>query len=223
MNFIKKIFENKTDELVHQQFTRFGKGNYERALLTIKKSKRLAIKSSFEFSNDFVELVAQEASSDIEISGTIVALHEFSIDIENEYSKRGKVHKADIKRQTIKKEKLKEIYEKFKFDFLLLNLEADNCSLKCKNSLPKPGGTLKDNFCSAYFDNLNVAKEFAFDVPDFKELIIKHVYEITDLIVSKEFEDDFAKARLNAKRKGKIIRILNIDGKEIKKEHDLLV
>ena len=223
MNFIRKIFENKADELVHQQFVRFGKGNYERALLTIKKSKRLAIKSSFEFSNDFVELISQEASSDIEISGAIIALHEFSLDIENEYSKRGKIYKADIKRQTIKKEKLKEIYEKFKFDFLLLNLEADNCSLKCKNSLPKPGGALKNNFCSAYFDNLSVAKEFTFDVPDFKELTIKHVFEIDDLIIFKDDEDDFAKARINAKRKGKIIRILSIDGKEIKKEHDLLV
>lgn len=223
MNFIKKIFENKPDELVHQQFIRFGKGNYERALITIKKSKRLAIKSSFEFLNDFVEMISQEASSDIEISGTIVALHEFSLDIENEYSKRGKVYKADIKRQTIRKEKLKEIYEKFRFDFLLLNLEADNCSLKCKSSLPRPGGKIKDDFCSASFDNLNLLNEFVFEADNFKEVKIKHIYEITDIIVSKEDEDDFAKARINAKRKGKIIRIATIDGKEIKKEHDLLV
>lgn len=223
MNFIRKIFENKADELVHQQFIRFGKGNYDRALLTIKKTGRLSIKSSFEFSNDFVELIAQEASSDIEISGVIIASHEFNLDIENEYSKRGKVYKAEIKEQKIKKEKLKEICENFKFDNLLLNLEANNCSLKCKNSLPKPGGALKDNFCSVYFDNLDIAKEFAFDFPDFKELIIKHIFEITDLIVSKDDEDDFLKARINAKRKGKIIRILSVDGKEIKKEHDLLV
>jgi hypothetical protein len=95
--------------------------------------------------------------------------------------------------------------------------------LKCKDSLPKPGGALKDNFCSASFDNLDIVKEFAFDVDDFKTLSIKHIFKIEDIIVSKEFESDFEKARLNAKRKGKIIRILNVDGKEIKKEHDLLV
>ena len=223
MNFVKKIFYNKVDELVHRHFTRFGKGDYERALLIIKKSSKLNIKSSFEFANDFVELIMQEASSDIEISGVIFCAHEFSLDLENEYSKRGKIYKAEIKEQKIKKEKLKEIYEKFKFDHLLLNLNADNCSLKCKNSLPKPGSALKDNFCSASFDNVDLAKEFAFDVDNFKTLVIKHLFKIEDLVVFKEDENNFEKARINARRKGKVIRILNIDGKEIKKEKDILV
>lgn len=223
MNFIKKIFENKADDLVHKQFTRFGKGEYERALLTLKKSSKLNIKASFEFSNDLVELIIQEASSNIEISGVILAAHEFNLDLKNEYSKRGKIYKAEIEEQIITKEKLKEIFEKFKFDWLLLNLSADNCSLKCKSSLPKPGGTLKDDFCSASFENLNIAKEFAFDVDNFKVLIIKHIFKIEDLIVNKEDENNFEKARINAKRKGKILRILDVDGKEIKKEINLLV
>ena len=223
MNFIKKIFENKADELVHKQFVRFGKGNYECALLTIKKSGRLYVKTSFEFSNDIVYLIAQEADSDIEISGNIIAFHEIKLDLENESAKRGKVYKAEIKKQKIKKEKLKEIYENFKLDNLLLNLEANNCSLKCKSSLPRPGGKIKDDFCSASFDNLSLLKEFVFEADNFKEVKIKHIFEITDMIVSKDDEDDFARARINAKRKGKIIRIATIDGKEIKKEHDLLV
>ncbi|MBU0930132.1 MAG: hypothetical protein KJ623_03595 [Nanoarchaeota archaeon] len=223
MNFIEKIFENKVDELVHKQFTRFGKGEYERALLTIKKCSRLNIKSSFEFSNDFVELISKEADSEIEISGVILASHEFSVDLKNEYSKRGKIYKAELEKQTITKEKLNEIYEKFKLDHLLLNLNTDNCSLKCKNSLPKPGGKIKDNFCSASFDNVNLAKEFVFETDNFKQAIIKHIFKIEDLIVSKDDEDDFEKSRINAKRKGKIIRIININGKEEKKEKDLLV
>ena len=38
---IKKIFEDKVDDLVKKQFTRFSKGQFERALITIKKSKDL--------------------------------------------------------------------------------------------------------------------------------------------------------------------------------------
>ncbi|MFA5176431.1 MAG: hypothetical protein WC413_04215 [Candidatus Nanoarchaeia archaeon] len=227
MNFIKEIFENKGSELAHEQFKRFGKGNYtDRALINLKKSKKLSVKTSFEFSNFLCYLIAKEASSKINISGAIVAFRDFGkeLDLQNEYSKRGKVYRADITEQEITKEKLSEIIEKFKFDFLLLKLRADNCNLSCKDSLPKPGGTLKDNFCSASFENVDITKEFAFDVKeDFSNLIIKHIYEITDLIIPKETEDDFAKARLLAKRKGKIIRILNLDGKEIKKEFNLLV
>lgn len=223
MNFIQKIFEDKPDNLVHKQFTRFGKGEYERALLTVKKGLRLSIKSSFEFSNDFVEIISKEASSDIKISGVILCAHEFNLDLENEYSKRGKIYKAEIKEQKIKKEKLKEIFEKFKFDWLLLTLSADNCSLKCKTSLPKPGGTIKDDFCSVSFDNINLTKEFVFETDNFKQAIIKHIFKIEELIVSKDDEDDFEKARINAKRKGKIIRFITIDGKEEKKEINLLV
>ena|SRR3989344_2354441 len=223
MNFIRKIFENKQDELVHKQFVRFGKGNYECALLTVKKSGRFYLKTSFEFSNDIVELIAQEADSDIEISGDIIAFHEIKLDLESEITKRGKLYRVEIKKQKIKREKLKEICENFKFDYLSLNLEANNCSLKCKGSLPKPGGKIKDDFCSASFDNLNLLKEFVFEADNFKEVKIKHIFEINDLVVSKDDENDFARARINAKRKGKIIRIAIVDGKEIKKEHDLLV
>ncbi len=222
MNFIKKIFEDKVDDLVHNQFTRFGKGEYERAFVKLKKSKKLSVKTSFEFSNDLVYLIADNAEGDIEISGVIIRKgKDLDLDLENEKGKRGKIYKLTIKKQNISKTKLKEIYNEFKGDSLLLTLKAKNCSLKCKNSLPKPGGKLKENFCISSFSNLDVAREFAFDVSNFKNLEIVHTFKIEDIIAGNE--KDFEEIRKNSKRKGKVIRSLDVDGEHIEKEHDLLV
>ena len=74
MNFIKKIFENKIDDLVHKQFTRFSKWQFERAVITIKKSKNLTLKTSYEFSNDFVDLIAQNTKEKLQVTGKIISL-----------------------------------------------------------------------------------------------------------------------------------------------------
>jgi len=84
--------------------------------------------------------------------------------------------------------------------------------------LPKPGGTIKPDFCSATLP-LECLNEFAWDVKDFKVLSIRHVLHITDIRFSPELmKSNPARARLEAKRVGKIERILNIDGKEEKRE-----
>ena len=75
-----------------------------------------------------------------------------------------------------------------------------------------------------YTDKLDFAKEFAFDVSiDFKKLFIKHTFFVKDIIVPKEYENDFLKARLYSKRKGKIIRIIDIDGRTEEREFDFEV
>ena len=55
------------------------------------------------------------------------------------------------------------------------------------------------------------------EVENFKKVEIKHTFDITEIIIPKD-EKDFAKMREMAKRKGKIIRELDIDGKKLKKE-----
>jgi len=40
--------------------------------------------------------------------------------------------------------------------------------------------------------------------------------------VPKEYENDFAKARFYAKRKGKLVRTITIDGQAEEKTYDLL-
>ena len=49
---------------------------------------------------------------------------------------------------------------------------------------------------------------------------IKHDFIINEIVIPDELknEKDFAKIREMSRRKGKIIRNLNIDGKDVKKE-----
>ncbi len=225
MNFIKKIFEKKVDELVHHQFIRFGIGDYERALITLTKGKDLKIKTSYDLANDIFAIIAENIKENADVSGEIISNKDFEKELEIEiknYSKRGNLYTAELK-TTLKPEQLKEIYQKFKFDFLLLSVNSKNFKLSTSKSLPKPGGKIKDNFCSAILP-LSLLDEFAFDIKqDFKQLKITHKYIITEIIIPDNVKNDFTLARLKAKRKGKLIRTLEIDGKQLIKEIELNV
>lgn len=225
MNFIKKIFIGEPDQLVHRQFIRFGIGEYDRAYIEIKKNKNLKIKTSFEFSNDLFGLVSENIGEEAEVFGKIIANYDFESELNflTKFTKRGKLYTGEVKSE-LKPEELSLIYEKFKSNFLLLNVKSSKFVLKVGKSLPKPGGkVIKENFCSMTLP-LNLIDEFAFDFPhDFKVAKIYHKYLINEVVIPEEFKDDPAKARIEGKRKGEIIRYLDIDGKKEVRQVDLLV
>ena len=74
MNFIKKIFDGKSDEKVHVQFRKFSKGDFrDRAIVEIKKSKdNCVIKTSFEFANDLVETIAGKIQGETHVTGASI-------------------------------------------------------------------------------------------------------------------------------------------------------
>lgn len=224
MNFIKQIVDKQVDESTHKRFARYGKGEYERGLLWIKKSKKnIRLKASYDWSNDLFGIIANNISEDTEVKGKIVATRDFESELDVEtsnYSKRGKMYTAEIE-LTLTPEQMKSIYEKFKGDFILLNIKSDDFKLRVKNKVPKPGGKIKDNFCSATLP-LNTLDEFAFDFDqDFAEASIVNKFIITDLEVPDGYKDDFAQARLMAKRKGKLIRTITADGNNTEKEYPM--
>ncbi|MEK6864305.1 MAG: hypothetical protein AABX27_03365 [Nanoarchaeota archaeon] len=227
MNFLKNIFIGKTDASAHAKFVRYGKGEYERLLFEIIKGKNnIRIKSSFDFANDFAGLISENLKDTANVSGKIIAPYDFKADISaicepSAYSKRGKLYTAELSAD-LSPDMFRRLYEKFSPYFLLLNIKSNDFSLKVGKSLPKPGGAIKPNFCSATLP-LSLIDEFAWDVKqEFSKLEIKHILNITDIVISPELRNDPAKARIEAKRKGKIVRILTIDGKEFRKETDFI-
>jgi len=217
MNFIKKIFSGKTDESVHKQFVRFGKGEYRRrALLSIWKTKAIKVKSSFEFANDFVNFVSEigEAS----FSGNIWSKGELP-------GLLGKKREGKIIYEVngLTSRQIKEISPKVYY--FLLNAEGPGIKLRIKTKLPKPGkgeDEIDDKFCQMEIDEKYYSKvkdDFFWDLPDIKKATVEHTFVIKDIVLPKG-ETDYAKIRELAKRKGKIIRTANIDGKEVKKEID---
>lgn len=206
--FIKKIWQGKGD--VHSSFIRFGKGKFEnRAALSLQKTSKIKLRGSFDWANDFVNLVSELA--DAKFSGII--LNKEPLDLENEKKKSG-IFEYEV--SEISSEKIREI--KDKVYCMLLDTEAPGLTLKMKKKLPKPGKSreakIDDKFCQleAELKYWPQIKE-AFMLPECKKAKISHTYIIDELIFPQG-EKDFAKIRELTKRKGKIIRKMEIDGKE---------
>ncbi|MEM3091068.1 MAG: hypothetical protein QXX55_00180 [Candidatus Pacearchaeota archaeon] len=215
MNFIKEIFDNKSNEKIHKQFIRFGRGEYgKKALLSLWKTKNVKISSSFEFANDFVLFVANLGN--VKFHGYIWSKEE--IEDFSGVKKEGKwIYQVNDLSPNDIKNLAPRIY------YFLLNAEGDGIKLKIKNKLPKPGkGEMKvdDKFCQLELEERyykQVKDDFFWDIPDCKKAQIEHIFIITDIILPKG-ETDYAKMRELAKRRGKVIRIAKFDGKETKKE-----
>ena len=217
MNFIKKIFDEKINGKVHEQFIRFGKGEYGgRALLSLWKTKNVKIKGSSEFANDFVMFVAN--LGDVNFNGIIWSEEQLE-----GFSGKKKKGKWFYEVKDIKSENIKEFEDKV-YCFLL-NGEGEGIKIKIKSKLPKPGkseGKIDSNFCQIELDEkyYNKAKEdFFWDMPEGRKISIKHKFVIESIVMPKN-EKDYTKIREMAKRKGKIIREADVDGKEIIKEKE---
>jgi hypothetical protein len=230
VNFIKKIWLGKIDNSVHSQFTRFSRGIFaNRAVLAVSKGKAIRICSTFEFANDFVNLVSGLA--DVKFSGVVLskeALDEIFMKSHvgwDESKKKGLfVYLVEGMSGSVVNEIKDKIY------CMLLDAEASGISLKIKKRLPKPGKGGKekvdDKFCileidAKFFPQLH--EEFLFDLPfDFKKARISHTFNVSSITLPKG-EKDFEQVRLKAKRKGKILRVAEVDGRTIQNEKDFEV
>jgi len=207
--FIKKILQDRADEEVHKHFVRFGKGEYKgRAALSIWKTSKIRVGGGFDYANDFV-LLASEFN--VKFSGLISSKE--PLGLEGERKKAGLfVYEVS----NLGKEKIREIANKSYY--MLLDGEGE-VSLKIKKKLPKLGKSgeakVDDKFCVLEADLKfwpRIKEAFCWDVEG-KKIKIKHTYIITDLIMPKD-EKDFAVIREKTRRKGKIIRKIEVDGKE---------
>ena len=218
MNFIKEIFQGKSSETGHRQFIRFGKGEYGgRALLSLRKTKNIKIRGSFEFANDFVFFVTNLGG--VSFSGDIWSKEE--IEGLSGQKKAGKwIYQVDGFTSSQVKNLAGRVY------YFLLNTEQEGIKLRIKSKLPKPGKAedkVDDKFCQLELDEKYykaVKDDFFWDLPEGKKIDIEHKFIINEIVFPKTNEKDFAKIREMAKRKGRIIRIANIDGKEVKFERD---
>ena len=227
MNFIKKIFNGDVDESVHLQFQKFSKGEFQnRALIEAKKTgKGYTIKTSAEFANGLVRVVAEKLGEEsARVTGAIVSTQ----DLTGELEFTSKKQFQGVKKYLIDKEmsgtEIINLLDKFPKNFFALSFEVGDNKLKIKPKAPKSGkpgkekdGGPKPDFCRLKTSDKNIAENFVFEKPDFKEAKINHVFFI-DEIIMPEGETDFAKIREIAKRKGRIVREAVIDGKEMKKE-----
>ncbi len=213
--FIKKVWNGKGDE-AHQYFVRFSRGTFEnRALMGLQKTTKIKLKGSFEWANDFSKVAAE--LGEVSFSGTIFSKVELP-ELTQFLSKKKEVKQYDV--ENLSSETVKQIQDRAYV--MLLNAESENIKLKTKKKLPKPGksgeGKVDDKFCQLEVDlkYWNQIKE-GFMLPECKKCKIKHNI-IVDEIILPEGEKDPAKIRELAKRKGKIIRKMEVDKQETQEE-----
>ncbi|MEK6948367.1 MAG: hypothetical protein AABX19_03945 [Nanoarchaeota archaeon] len=227
MNFIKKIFENKVDDTVHRQFKRFSKGNFEnRALVDIKVGSNVKVKTSFEYANDFARFMANTIKDKVKISGGVITTKDIKKDLDFEPTvKQFAGVKTYLIENEMSKDQIINLMDKFPDALFLFSLTTEYGTLKTKVKAPKAGKAGKGDeepkadYCVFSTSDKNFVKEFAFDIKEpFKSLFIKHTFVVESLVVPEEYKNDLEKARMNARRKGKIIRNLTIDEKQEVKE-----
>jgi len=230
MNFIKKLFQNQTDEKVHNQFTRYGQGTFEnKALIDIAvQSKKIKIKTSPEFANELVEFLANSIQDKTSVKGIVFSTRNLSNEttIKFQEIKNAMGVKKHIVDGDLSKEEILELTEKFPHASINLSFATDEGDLKIKEKAPKSGKssgkedeTPKADYCIFSTEDKAILEDFVFDIKEpFKKAFIKHTFIIQDIKIPEEYKNDFAMARLKATRKGKIIRTLNVDGKEYTKE-----
>jgi hypothetical protein len=194
MLFTDKILKNKIDDSVHKSLVRFSKGEFEgRGAMKISFPKGiLKLTASYDLIKDITMSVANYADK-IEIKGKVI---------------KGK-QKEELD-EKVSGEDLKKLCEEN--SYVLLNLDFGEYSVKVGKNLPKPGKPPKNNFCKCILP-MELLKELT-DLKDFKKLEISNTIIIEEIIIPEEHKDDFEQARLNSKRKGKIIRKIIMDKKE---------
>ncbi len=229
MNHIKNIFEKNIDEWTHKKFIRYGLGQFEKETFFMKKTgKGVTIQAGHEYLDVIFDFLSGIIDEDVPLKGVIVTKKKILPELQAQGIEpekvTGKKYTIDI---TLNPAKFKEFVKAFNQYALLLNLKSPNYVLKLKKSIPKPG-KLVEKFLTAKLpkkDYEAAKKLFLFDNPgsEFKTVEIKHTYIIDKIDVPKQYENDPAQARLKATRKGKIKRLVNIDGKTTETEIEMNV
>ena len=226
---LKKIFSGKSDSFVHNEFIKFGKGKFEnKYLLECKKQKdKWSIKTSAEFANFLVRACLEKANGEIDVQGVIVSTNDLRGEAKFEIERIKQF--AGVKQMVVNCRtnalNILELMNKYPRAFYALSFSTPAFVLKIKPKAPKSGKPSskegegpKCDFCSLKTSDREIIEDLFFDFPNFNEIKIKHTIEINQIILPSGIEDP-VKIRELAKKKGRIIREIEVDGrKEIKEK-----
>ena len=232
--FIKKIFDGKAekDDLVHVQFQKFSRGEFkDKAVIIYSKSKdKYTLSTSYEYANELTRFMAEKLGSNkTKITGPIISTR----DLKGQLNYASIKQFAGVKQYVLDCEmsgnEILDLLNKLPTAFFALSMKIGDTELKTKPKAPVSGkpstkadAPVKADFCKFYTLDKKLLSGFIFDseITDAtKKAEIKHIYSINDIIIPTD-QTDPAKMREMAVRKGKVTRIITIEEKIVKKEHD---
>jgi hypothetical protein len=237
--------------IVHRHFYRYSKGEFTGPALKASQTKtKISLKGSHEYEDLIQEIVVDTITkSEVEINGILISGSDISGEINNfgldwdliKSSGQTENYKADIS-DAIEKKKLLEIIDSFRnHSYLLLSFNlGPNCKVTTKKRIPQPSKkkpededlNQKTQFCTGVISttekNIKLIYEsalhdFKSDLPDnWKTITLTNNYKIEDIIIPKEAKNSLM-MRIMAIRKGKMSRILDVDGTIIEKQYNIVV
>ncbi len=225
---IKKIFEGVFDEEVHDGFLKFGKGEFKDKFLIVgkKQASKWAVKTGAEFANFFVRKCLEKLGDEkTGMKGVIISTMDLSEEINFEIVKKKnfKGIRQLVVDTEISPEEILNFMEKYSRIFFALSFRGYDFELKIKAKPPKSakpgkeGGNVKPDFCSLKTTDENLIRELFFDVGlNWKEIKIHHIVIVDEIIYPKDCPPE--EMREKSKRKGRVVRTIEIDGRRIEKE-----
>lgn len=224
------IFAGVPSPGAHDEFIKYGKGTFtHKYLLEAKKQKSAwSIKAGSEFANYFVRTCLQRVSGPVHVTGVIVSTFDIHTDAQKLFQVEGVKKFMGIKQLIINTEvkptDVISLMDKFPRGFFALSFSTPETTLKIKAKAPKSAKPASagqkqptPDFCSVKTSDAALVKVLFFDIPDFKEVKIKHTLNITEIALPKGVSDP-VQLREQSKRKGTITRIATVDGTEKKSE-----
>ncbi len=225
-SFVRKIFENKSDEFIHSQFQKFSRGVFkDRALLRCTSSnKGYSLYAGNEFANELVRFAATKlGAGKTQVTGVIVSTQDL----------KGKLNYSDLKQFMGVKQyvilgemtgnEIVKLQDAFPDAFFALSFTApDGTILKIKPKAPKSAKPktsdkeAKADFCNVKTMDKALVEAFIWE-QGWKSIDINHVFNITDIELPKTYSNPNELRKL-AKRKGILVRNALIDGKQSTKE-----
>ncbi len=231
INFIKNIAEKKVDAATHRAFSRYSIGEFGKESFIVKKDKNaVKVYAGFEYllpmHTFFVKNVAE---GDVEINGAIETVHEIDAELQKlhiEFSSKKRHGKSGNKYEFVQQKVASNAYGALldicMDDYLLFGAKNKNCELKVKSATTPKIGVQTEKFVVLVLGIELFKKfkeEFLFDVDrEFKEAVVRHIYFVDKVLIDEKLmEKDPERARREAKRKGKIVREIELDKQPYKK------
>jgi len=233
--FIDKIFNGEIDNLVHLQFQKFSRGEFKnKAMVVAKVGKQVRIGTTAEYGNGLVRYFAKKLGENYSrITGVIVSTKNLDGEIEYQSKKQFMGIKQYLIDKDMSGNEIIELCDKLPQSFMSLSFKVGDSELKIKPKAPKSakpstkdGGKIKVNFCKVKTNDSELIDGLIFDseARGFKEIEISHDFIIDEIVVSDELKedagDDYKKMNEMALRKGKIVRKIIVDGREVVKEKE---
>ncbi|MFA6460753.1 MAG: hypothetical protein WCV90_00670 [Candidatus Woesearchaeota archaeon] len=228
-NFIKKIFDKQITEEVHNAFTRYSLGEFEKEPVEIKVGKKdVKVQTGFEYLNFLHRFLTENLKGEVEIDGSIESvrdispvLNKYKIDFEDK-SRFGKSGKKYMFTAKVSADTYKKLVEELFGEYLLFNVNFEGGKLKVKKQNTPKLGSPTDNFVTVNLPHSlmpALKSDYLFDVEakDFTALTINNHYHVENInLDEKLLMKDAALARKQATREGEISRKITVDGKVVK-------